>query len=269
MDNSEQIGGNAFPISVKGVVVRNGLVLLLKNDRVEWELPGGKLELGEDPERCVAREIAEEVGWQVETGPIVDAWVYHIFEGRDVFIVTYGCHLDANAAPPVHSAEHSEVGLFAEDEVAGLNMPAGYKKAIATWFERLREDADGGSDVADITHGEANCGTCSLAAVGPTAWQGGVLWPWAWPAAWRMLGPGRFTASAWKEGPMLTCPRCGGGAEYLADDTDEVFSLLRCEFCGEDLDDADQVLRHAVDRMTQTPLVSSEQLLRPREAELA
>jgi hypothetical protein len=72
---------------------------------------------------------------------ILDAWVYHIFEGRDVFIVTYGCHLDAATAPPVVSAEHSEVRLFAEDEVPGLNMPAGYKKSIATWFGRLREDA--------------------------------------------------------------------------------------------------------------------------------
>ncbi len=142
MDNSERIRSNAFPISVKGVVVLGGLVLLLKNERDEWELPGGKLELGEDPERCVVREIAEEVGWQVETGPILDVWVYHIFEGRDVFIVTYGCRLDAATAPPVLSAEHSEVGLFAEDEVPGLDMPAGYKKSIATWFDRLREDAD-------------------------------------------------------------------------------------------------------------------------------
>ena len=63
---------------------------------------------------------------------------------------------------------------------------------------------------------------------------------------------------------MLTCPRCGNDAEYLAD---EVFSLLRCEFCGEDLDDADQVLRHAIDRMAQT--LASEEPLRPREAELA
>jgi len=141
MDNLERVRDYAFPVSVKGVVVLDGLVLLLKNEREEWELPGGKLELGEDPEQCVAREIAEEVGWQVETGPILDAWVYHIFEGRDVFIVTYGCHLDA-AAPPVLSAEHSEVGLFAEDEVPGLTMPAGYKKSIATWFGRLREEAD-------------------------------------------------------------------------------------------------------------------------------
>lgn len=38
---------------------------------------------------------------------------------------------------------------------------------------------------------------------------------------------------------MLICPRCGSDAEYLADATDEVFSLLHCEFCDEDLDAAD------------------------------
>ena len=40
---------------------------------------------------------------------------------------------------------------------------------------------------------------------------------------------------------MLTCPRCGDDAEYLDDDTDDAFSLLHCEFCGEDRDDADQL----------------------------
>jgi 8-oxo-dGTP pyrophosphatase MutT (NUDIX family) len=143
MSDSLQLRSIAFPISVKGVVVLDGMVVLLKNERGEWELPGGRLELGEDPERCVAREVAEEVGWQVETGPILDAWLYHIFEGRDVFIVTYGCHLDAATGPPALSDEHSEVRLFAEDEVPGLDMPAGYKKSIATWFGRLRKDADG------------------------------------------------------------------------------------------------------------------------------
>ena len=39
----------AFPVSVKGVLVRDGQVLLLKNEREEWELPGGKLGLGEEP----------------------------------------------------------------------------------------------------------------------------------------------------------------------------------------------------------------------------
>jgi ADP-ribose pyrophosphatase YjhB (NUDIX family) len=78
-------------VSVKGVVVRGGQILLLRNERQEWELPGGRLELGETPPRCVAREIAEETGWVVETGPILDSWMYHIDQvERNVFIGTSG-----------------------------------------------------------------------------------------------------------------------------------------------------------------------------------
>jgi 8-oxo-dGTP pyrophosphatase MutT (NUDIX family) len=127
-----------FPVSIKGVVVQAGRVLLLHNERDEWELPGGKLELGEDPAACVAREIAEETGWPVTTGPILDAWQYHIRPGIDVLIVTYGCHTTATT-PPVVSHEHSQVGLFAEDEVPALRMPEGYKRSIAAWFAHLRE----------------------------------------------------------------------------------------------------------------------------------
>jgi hypothetical protein len=49
---------------------------------------------------------------------------------------------------------------------------------------------------------------------------------------------------------MLACPRCGSEAQYLADD---VYSLVRCEFCGEDLDAADLVLQAALDRLAETP----------------
>ena len=126
----------AFPVSVKGVLVRDGLVLLLKNEREEWELPGGKLELGEEPPACVAREITEETGLPVTTGPILDAWQYHIREGRDVLIVTYGCHPEGGQ-PPTLSHEHKEIGFFTQAEVASLNMPAGYKHSIQSWFTHL------------------------------------------------------------------------------------------------------------------------------------
>jgi 8-oxo-dGTP pyrophosphatase MutT (NUDIX family) len=125
-----------FPVSVKGVVVRAGRVLLLRNERDEWELPGGKLDLGEEPPDCVAREITEEVGWQVAPGPLLDAWQYHIRDGVDVLIITYGC-LASAAADPVLSHEHKEVGLFTEDEVVALRMPEGYKKSIAAWYAKL------------------------------------------------------------------------------------------------------------------------------------
>ncbi len=123
-----------FPVSVKGVVIRDGRVLLLRNERDEWELPGGKLELGEDPTACVVREIAEEVGWTVTAGPILDAWQYHIRPGVDVVIVTYGCHAISGTTPAV-SGEHTEVGLFTADEVAELRIPDGYRRSIMTWFD--------------------------------------------------------------------------------------------------------------------------------------
>jgi 8-oxo-dGTP pyrophosphatase MutT (NUDIX family) len=127
---------HAFPVSVKGVAVQVGMVLLLENERGEWELPGGKLELGEDPPGCVVREISEEAGWQVTAGPLLDCWQYHIREGSDVVIVTYGCHV-LSAGPPVVSNEHKQAGLFTAAQVPGLVMPDGYKRSIAAWFARL------------------------------------------------------------------------------------------------------------------------------------
>jgi 8-oxo-dGTP pyrophosphatase MutT (NUDIX family) len=36
-------------ISIKGVLIEGGAVVLLENERDEWELPGGRLEPGETP----------------------------------------------------------------------------------------------------------------------------------------------------------------------------------------------------------------------------
>jgi ADP-ribose pyrophosphatase YjhB (NUDIX family) len=124
---------HTFPVSVKGVCVRDGRVLLLHNERDEWELPGGKLELGEDPADCVRREIAEETNWTVCVGPILDCWQYHIRDGVDVLIVTYGCLVSGDAEVQV-SHEHKRAGLFTLAEVEDLPMPEGYRQSIRSWF---------------------------------------------------------------------------------------------------------------------------------------
>ncbi len=121
-----------FPVSVKGVIIQDFKVPLLKNSRDEWELPGGKLELGESPESCVAREILEELGLSVTVGPLLDTWVYHISEGVDVLIVTFGCYAESLRGI-THSEEHIGFGIFKLDEVDNLNMPGGYKSSIRLW----------------------------------------------------------------------------------------------------------------------------------------
>lgn len=124
-----------FPVSVKGIVIRAGAVILLHNKRGEWELPGGKLELSETPEQCVAREIEEELQLAVEPTDLIDAWVYTIVPGTHVLVLTYGC-VETVEREPVVSHEHTQLLWVPLAEVDRLTMPAGYKESIRSWARR-------------------------------------------------------------------------------------------------------------------------------------
>lgn len=123
-----------FPVSIKGVVIRHGRVIVLKNERDEWELPGGKLEPDETPEICVGREIREELQLEVQPMRLLDTWVYRITPALRVLIVTYGC-AEMAARQAVLSHEHKEVQWVPLDDVVRLRMPQGYKASIAAWAQ--------------------------------------------------------------------------------------------------------------------------------------
>ena len=74
----------------------------------------------------------------IRAGPLLDCWQYHIREGSEVVIVTYGCHV-LSSDPPVVSNEHKQAGLFTPGQVPELVMPDGYKRSVAAWAARLNE----------------------------------------------------------------------------------------------------------------------------------
>jgi 8-oxo-dGTP pyrophosphatase MutT (NUDIX family) len=127
-----------FPVSVKGVIFLDARVVLLVNEREEWELPGGRLEAGEDPADCLAREVTEELAIEVTVDTILDCWRYHIAGKAEVVIVTYGCRTRGEAKARV-SAEHKALGLFGMEELDGLNMQDGYRRSIRAWDRLLRK----------------------------------------------------------------------------------------------------------------------------------
>lgn len=125
-----------YPVSIKGVLIAEGHTVLLRNERDEWELPGGKLDLGEAPEACVVREIEEELSLPSSVTCILDSWVYEIRPDRIVLIVTYGVSTPSLAGLRC-SHEHKEARVFALDDVPALTMPEGYKRSIATYRAML------------------------------------------------------------------------------------------------------------------------------------
>lgn len=130
-----------LPVSVKGVVLDGGeKVILLGNERDEWELPGGRLEPGEELRRCVEREISEELNLHVEVGPLLDAYVYEVVEGRHVLVVVYGCFVGDLSGMKI-SGEHQEFGFFGAGGMESINLPEGYRKAIRAWREHMKRGA--------------------------------------------------------------------------------------------------------------------------------
>ena len=119
----------SYPTSIKGVLLINGSVLLVKNDRSEWELPGGRSEAGEDHAATLVREFAEELSLEVTIVQPIDSYLFEVIPGRRVFIVTYGCTLTGEFRPQL-SNEHTEHCLWPIARLSELNLPIGYRRSI-------------------------------------------------------------------------------------------------------------------------------------------
>jgi 8-oxo-dGTP pyrophosphatase MutT (NUDIX family) len=121
-----------YPVSVKGVLLLEGQVVLLRNSRNEWELPGGRIDPGESHAQTLTREFTEELAVNVDVSELIDSYVFEVIPGRHVEIVTYGCTLAGAFAPKV-SNEHSEHCLWPVHRLSEINLPAGYRRSVERW----------------------------------------------------------------------------------------------------------------------------------------
>jgi mutator protein MutT len=67
---------NTFHLGIYAIVLKQGSILLIKKSRGPYtgklDLPGGKPEHGETPEKTLAREVHEETGIKILTGKLFD-----------------------------------------------------------------------------------------------------------------------------------------------------------------------------------------------------
>ncbi|MDO4713039.1 MAG: NUDIX hydrolase [Candidatus Saccharibacteria bacterium] len=69
-------GNLAVTLSCKAIVRDGDAIWLRKNERGDWELPGGRLDEGEQPEQTIVREIREELGLELVSPRLVDMYIW-------------------------------------------------------------------------------------------------------------------------------------------------------------------------------------------------
>ncbi|MFQ5894603.1 MAG: (deoxy)nucleoside triphosphate pyrophosphohydrolase [Nitrospinota bacterium] len=95
---------------VAAIVRRGGRILICQRPPGGpfgglWEFPGGKVEPGEEPERCLRREVREELGLEVEVGPLL--WqTEHAYLHLSVQLSFYECALRRGQARDLGVAAH-------------------------------------------------------------------------------------------------------------------------------------------------------------------
>jgi len=122
-----------------GVIVEEGRVLLSQRKRGAhlegvWELPGGKVEDGEDPRDALRRELVEELGIDVRVGEIVDVTFHrYVDAGRTVLLLFF----EAERLPGSADPRALDVAAFEWADASGLD-PGRFPAADLAVVEKLR-----------------------------------------------------------------------------------------------------------------------------------
>jgi 8-oxo-dGTP diphosphatase len=107
------------PLRVLAAVLeKNGRWLIAKRKKGDrfaglWEFPGGKLEQGETPEECLARELYEELGIRARVGRSLGS-VYYSSPGFAIELIAYRV---SHPAGSFRLQDHEEVRWVSPSEV--------------------------------------------------------------------------------------------------------------------------------------------------------
>lgn len=133
-------------VSIKSIICKDDTVLMLKDQKGNWELPGGGMEVGEHPEETLKRELNEELGIEdMNVGDLVGVWDFCNVSKEDIsqhLIITYECSI--NFSKLNLSSEHLEMEWISLDRINEFQMRDGYRETIKKFSNRRKENESGG-----------------------------------------------------------------------------------------------------------------------------
>ncbi|MBX4204647.1 MAG: NUDIX domain-containing protein [Candidatus Doudnabacteria bacterium] len=131
-----------FRNAAKAFIVRGNKLFMMKrrpNDPHKpgkLDIPGGRLELGEDPFEGLKREVKEELNSQVEI--IMPLAVKHFVrvDGQKITLIMYWCNLLSDEVKL--SEEHTEQKWMDIDELK--DIPEFFHEAIGNYKKYIKHD---------------------------------------------------------------------------------------------------------------------------------
>jgi mutator protein MutT len=126
--NTQHVTRNTFVKSIEvsaGLVFRNGKLLITQRHTDAhlgglWEFPGGKREGNETFEECLARELREELGIEVEVGEVLES-LTHTYPEKTVALKFFRCCWKQNEPRAIDCLDLKWVTA---DELRNYEFPA-------------------------------------------------------------------------------------------------------------------------------------------------
>ena len=130
--NSSQAPGNdaLVNVSCKVILTVSNKILLLKKSGKWWDLPGGKLDEGEELASSAKREVLEETGLKVSVNEVKACFLQKRSDTRDRVFVFYHCPLKEKPSKIKLSNEHERYGYFSLKEIKNLELTDAQRKGI-------------------------------------------------------------------------------------------------------------------------------------------
>ncbi|QEN07175.1 NUDIX domain-containing protein [Oceanispirochaeta crateris] len=127
--------------SIAGLAEREGLYFLAKRNPGgdlgnKWELPGGKIEVGETPEQAVIREWFEEMELNVQVGSLLSSG--HFTHHNKKFLLEM-YRVEFKDDPKVLH-EHLEWGWFSPEEINDLDLAGSDRIVLSAFMEAVEPD---------------------------------------------------------------------------------------------------------------------------------